>query len=76
MNLEKGELIVLDDNKEYIVVDVCNCNAITYIYLITSNKPVEILLVKEKIVDGIINLVPVDNYEEAKYVIDVIANKN
>ena len=47
MMLEEGEIITLNsNNKDYIIVkNICN-NTINYYYLMTVNKPTEVLLVK------------------------------
>ena len=46
MNLEEGQIITLDNNKDYIVVKSVIYNEIAYVYLITDRKPVEILIAK------------------------------
>ena len=75
MNLTDGELITLDDDKEYIVVKRMECNNSNYVYLMTSTKPISILLAKEEVEpDGNISLLPVTDQEEAKYVLDRFTN--
>ena len=47
MILEEGEIITLNsNNKDYIVVKSIYNNNINYYYLMTVNKPTEVLLVK------------------------------
>lgn len=75
MNLKDGEVIILDDNKEYIVVKRIECNNINYIFLMTAVKPISIVIAKEEIAeDGTISLEPVANPEEAEYVISRFTN--
>lgn len=47
MKLTDGEIIELDDNKEYIVLKQEKYNNINYVYLITSSKPIEVMFVKQ-----------------------------
>ena len=72
MKLENGEIITLDDNKDYIVLKQLIDNNINYIYLVTAQKPVEVLIAK---VDGL-NLNPITNDEELQKVINLFTEKN
>lgn len=35
--LDKGDLITLDDNKEYIIANITTLNGIDFIYLVTKD---------------------------------------
>jgi hypothetical protein len=74
MKLEDGELITLDDNSSYLVVKTIECNKINYLLLMTTVKPTEILIAKEEMVSGEVEIVPVDDVDEAKYVLSVFTN--
>lgn len=50
--LEKGEIVTLDNNKEYLVYDVIQKNNKKYIYLSSNTddiKDLEVLICEEKI---------------------------
>lgn len=63
MRIEEGQLITLDDNKEYMVLKILDYNNTRYIYLMTSSKPIEVSFVKEEIVDNELTLVPISDTE-------------
>ncbi len=67
--LEKGKIIKLDDKKEYLVVNRMELHSINYVYLITTTKPLEILIATEKVVDGKISLEEVKDNNELDYVL-------
>lgn len=51
MKLENGEVITLEDGKEYIVFNSILKEGVNYVFLISNFKPVEICFAKE-IIDG------------------------
>lgn len=51
MKLENGEVITLEDEKEYIVFNSILKEGVNYVFLISNFKPVEICFAKE-IIDG------------------------
>lgn len=67
--LEQGQIIKLNDNKEYIVVNKMTLHSISYVYLITTTKPLEILVATEKVVNGKISLEEVKDNNELDYVL-------
>ena len=64
-----GEIVELDDNKRYMVLNKLNLHNINYVYLVTVEKPVEILIVTEKIEDGEIVLDEIKDNDELDYVL-------
>ena len=51
--LEVGDIITLEaDGRDYLVLKDVNYNGTTYYYLITTDKPVEIAIVKLEQRDG------------------------
>ena len=67
-----GEIVELNDNKKYMVLNKINLHNINYVYLITVDKPVEILIVTEKIEDGEIVLEEIKDNDELDYVLSQI----
>ena len=45
--IKVGEIVELNDNKKYMVLNKINLHNINYVYLITMDKPVEILIATE-----------------------------
>lgn len=71
MNLEEGQLITLDNNKDYIIIKQVEYNGIIYFYLMTDKKPLEILIVKLQEENGSQILKVIDSKEELKEIINL-----
>lgn len=67
--MEIGQLVKLDDNKEYVVLDKMILHTITYIILITTSKEKEMLVVTESNEDGEIILEEIKDNDEFDYVL-------
>jgi len=67
--MEIGQLVKLDDNKEYVVLDKMILHTITYIILITTSKEKEMLVVTESNEDGKIILEEIKDNDEFDYVL-------
>lgn len=67
--LEVGQIIKLDDDKEYIVINKMNVHSVNYVYLITNSKPLEIMIATEKIEDGKFVLKEIKDNDELDYVL-------
>lgn len=68
MKLEIGELITLNNNKEYICFSRINDNGIDYVYLISNFKPIEIRFAIEKVNNQEIELEVINNKDQKQYV--------
>ena len=64
MKIEVGD-------KEYVITSILECNQITYFYLISVDRPLNILLVK-KLVDD--NVETINSKEEKEYVLSRFNN--
>ena len=64
-----GQVVKLSDNKEYMVLNKVNLHNINYLYLITINKPTEMLVVSESNRDGEIVLDEIKDNDELDYVL-------
>lgn len=64
-----GQVVKLDDNKEYMVLNKINLHNISYLYLITITKPAEMLVVTETNKNGEIVLEEIKDNEELDYVL-------
>ena len=67
--IKVGEIVELNDNKKYMVLNKINLHNINYVYLITMEKPVEILIATEKIEDGEIVLDEIMDNDDLDYVL-------
>lgn len=70
MKLENGEIITLDDNKDYIVLKQLINENVNYVYLVTAQKPIEVLVAKLNDMD----LIPITDDFELKKVIELFKN--
>lgn len=71
--IEVGQIIKLEDNKEYIVINKMSVHSVNYIYLITNSKPLEIMIATEKIEDGKLVLKEIKDNDELDYVLSQFA---
>lgn len=71
MKLEDGQIITLEDNKDYIVIKRTTCDDLNYVYLMTAEKPVEIVIVKEETINNEIILTPITDQNELNLVISL-----
>lgn len=74
MKLEVGELITLDNNKEYVCFSKINDNGIDYVYLISNFKPIEIRFAIEKTNNNDVELEIINNQEQKQYVYNLFLN--
>ena len=74
MKIEFGELITLDNNKEYICFSKINDNGIDYVYLISNFKPIEVRFAIEKINNNDVELEIINNQEQKQYIYNLFLN--
>ena len=70
-----GELIKLDDNKEYICFFELEELGINYLYLVTQTKPVEVKFAKYKLDDTIDSITIIGDPEEKMSVLKMFQEK-
>lgn len=71
MKLEDGQIITLEDNKDYIVVKKMTCEDLNYVYLMTASKPIEVVIAKEELVNNEIILNPITDENELSLAISL-----
>ena len=71
--LEIGEIVKLNDDKEFIVVNIINLHNVRYVFLISNFKPIEIVIATEKIKDENIVLEEVKDNSELDYILSQFA---
>ena len=64
-----GQVIKLSDDKDYMVLNKMNLHNINYLYLITINKPTEMLIVTESNNNGEIVLDEIKDNDELDYIL-------
>ena len=74
--LNIGQIITLDNNKEYMILNKMNLHSVNYYYLVTIQKPTEILVVTESKNDENYVLEEIKDNDELDYVLSqLILNK-
>lgn len=77
MKIEEGEIVELDNGKEYVVYSVIPENENNYVYLMSNFKPVEMMFAKEIVSnDNDISLEVIHNQEEKQKVLELFKNQN
>ena len=71
--LEAGEIVKLDNGKEYIIVNIMPLHNVRYVFLISNFKPLEIVVANEKIKGEDIVLEEVKDNNELDYVLSQFA---
>ena len=67
--IKVGQVVTLDDNKEYMVLNTMELHNINYAYLVTISKPTEMLVVTITNNDGEIALEEIKDNDELDYVL-------
>lgn len=68
-----GEVIKLSDEKEYVVVNKMSLHNINYVYLMTTTKPIEILIATETNKNGEYVLEEIKDNDELDYILSKFA---
>lgn len=64
-----GQVVKLNDNKEYIILNIMTLHNIKYLYLVTIEKPTEMLIAIEKEEEGNIVLDEIKDNDELDYIL-------
>lgn len=64
-----GQVVKLDNDKEYMILNKMNLHNINYVYLITMTKPTEMLVVTETNQNGEIVLEEIKDNDELDYIL-------
>lgn len=75
MNIKEGEILTLENNKEYICLAVKDYKAANYLLLLSNFKPVEIRFAKEIIVDNQVELEIINKQEEKLELMQIFQDK-
>lgn len=67
--LEIGEIVKLNKDKEYIVINVIDLHNARYVFLISNSKPLDIVVATEKINGEDIILEEVKDNNELDYIL-------
>ena len=67
--IKVGQIVKLDDNKEFMVLNKMELHNINYAYLVTISKPTEMLVVTITNNDGEIALEEIKDNDELDYVL-------
>ena len=69
--LEEGLIITLDNHKQYIVVKVVEWKNQEYYYLLSTQKPIENLIVKGTVHNNVMNFQSVSDSSEFETVMNL-----
>lgn len=73
--IKVGELLKLENDKEYICFYELEDNNTNYLYLATPTKPIEVKFAKYKINENNDSLIIIGNKQEKKYVYNLFKQK-
>lgn len=73
--MEKGQIVKLEDNKEYMVVNKISLHGISYLYLMTTTKPIDILVATESVASGKTLLKEVKDNDELDYALSQLVQE-
>lgn len=76
MKLTDGEIIMLNDQKEYICVKCFNLNNKDYILMMSNFKPLEIKFAEQIINDNKIDIRIINNQEEKTKIMEFVKDFN
>ena len=77
MRIEEGEIVELDNGKQYVVYSVIPENEKNYVYLMSNFKPVEMMFAKEIAGEGSdISLEIIKDQDEKQKVLELFKNQN
>ena len=68
-----GDVLNLSDDKKYVVVNKMTLHNINYVYLMTIEKPVEIVIATESNKDGKYTLEEIKDNDELDYILSKFA---
>ena len=69
MNLELGDVIQLSDGVDYAIIQKIESNKIVYLYLLSTTKPLQTIIAKQKNEENEIVLETVNNEQELDYIL-------
>ena len=75
MKLTEGEIIVLNNNKEYICITTINQNNKNYLLLMSNFKPLEIKFAEQYTKDNNIEVRIINNQAEKAEIMEALTNQ-
>lgn len=69
--LEEGLIITLDNHKQYIIVKMVEWKNQEYYYLLSTQKPIENLIVKGTVHNNVMNFQSVSDFSEFETVMNL-----
>lgn len=70
MELNIGEIIKLDDGKEYIIINKYQDDEIIYVLIMSNSKPITLVLTKIQLIVDICQLFPINDVTEIKNILN------
>lgn len=72
MEIEKGEIITLTDNRDYICLGIITENGKRYLYLVTASEPIEFCFAEETIENGAIRMRVIGGRDEKRRLFELL----
>ena len=77
MEVKKGEIIKLTDNREYVCLSVIiSEDNKRFLYLVTTSKPLKFCFAEETLVDGIIKMRVIGSKNEKQKLFNLLKAKS
>lgn len=73
--MKNGQIVVLNNGKEYMVVNEMPLHNINYVFLMTTSKPLEIVIATKKEENGDIVLSEVNDNSELDYILSKFSHE-
>ena len=74
--LQIGEIVELDNGKEYVIINKLELHNIKYDFLVSNFKPLEIVIGTEKEVNGLVVIEEIKDNDELEYVLSKFSQLN
>jgi hypothetical protein len=72
MKLINGEMVTLEDELEYIVINTVTYENIDYALLMTASKPISMMIVIVEEDEEGLSIVPIGDQEKAQQILELI----
>lgn len=70
-----GETAVLENGREYVCFSELEENGVSYVYLVTNSKPLEVRFAKQTIKDGNLELTMIEDPDLKQYLLNSFSKK-
>lgn len=76
MEIEKGEIVTLDNNKEYLCFSAIESEGKKYLFLMTTSEPIEICFAEQTVDEVGVQIRAIGGYEEKQRLLRLFQEAN